>query len=165
MSMNYQGPGIYRHYKGNLYDVIGLAVDESTGREIQVIYRPIVESSGYSHTSTRPINGVETPTEFWRRPLIVFNDTITRLTGERMANVVDEFVDTPRFELVTAKAFRSEVLPWYPEIWLVVSTTGSEGVRRMDHEGDYDDGDLLLCVSVDRGEVQTRLVVTKESSE
>ena len=31
--------GVYRHYKGNLYDVIGLATHSETGERL-VVYRP-----------------------------------------------------------------------------------------------------------------------------
>lgn len=36
-------PGIYRHYKGNKYEVIGTGKDTET-EEVVVIYRPLYES-------------------------------------------------------------------------------------------------------------------------
>lgn len=32
-------PGLYRHYKGNLYTVLGIALHSETGEEL-VVYRP-----------------------------------------------------------------------------------------------------------------------------
>ncbi len=37
MSVN---PGIYKHYKGNLYEVIGVATHSET-EEMHVVYRPL----------------------------------------------------------------------------------------------------------------------------
>jgi hypothetical protein len=36
-------PGIYRHYKGNRYEVIGIGKDTETEEDV-VIYRPLYES-------------------------------------------------------------------------------------------------------------------------
>jgi hypothetical protein len=45
MSTNYDGPGVYRHYKGGLYEVLGLGVKEATlgslEEEFDVVYRPL----------------------------------------------------------------------------------------------------------------------------
>lgn len=42
---NYQGPGTYRHYKGGLYEVVGLGVREASlgtlEEEFDVLYRPV----------------------------------------------------------------------------------------------------------------------------
>jgi len=42
---NYQGPGVYRHYKGSLYDVEGLATHSESG-ERMVMYNSIVPVGG-----------------------------------------------------------------------------------------------------------------------
>lgn len=38
--MSYEGPGTYRHYKGGMYEAIGLALEEATLNRV-VVYRPI----------------------------------------------------------------------------------------------------------------------------
>jgi hypothetical protein len=38
-------PGRYRHYKGNEYEVIGMAQHSET-REMMVVYRPLYEEGG-----------------------------------------------------------------------------------------------------------------------
>lgn len=68
----WRGPGFYRHYEGGVVEATGLSVDQSTGRHINVILRPIQESSTRSDTSTRPIDGVEIPTQFWHEDLEEF---------------------------------------------------------------------------------------------
>lgn len=52
-------PGRYRHYKGNLYDVIGVGEDTET-EETVVIYRPLYKSD----------------VDYWVRPLVMFCDTV-----------------------------------------------------------------------------------------
>lgn len=43
--MPYQGPGIYEHYKGGFYEVLGLAVREETLQAenpvVEVVYKPV----------------------------------------------------------------------------------------------------------------------------
>lgn len=56
--------GIYRHYKGGRYEVVGCARHESTG-ETLVIYRPL-----------EPTDALPAGVEFWTRPLDIFNQTI-----------------------------------------------------------------------------------------
>lgn len=36
--MSYNGPGVYRHYKGGLFDAVGVAEHESTGQRF-IIYK------------------------------------------------------------------------------------------------------------------------------
>lgn len=62
-------PGVYRHYKGKLYDVIGIATHSETGERL-VVYRP-----QYGERA------------LWVRPLAMFTETV----------VVDG-VGRPRFE-------------------------------------------------------------------
>lgn len=55
----YEGKGIYRHYKGGLYEVLGIGLEEAT-LAIVVIYSPIDEPTdfmkGFGATMwTRPI--------------------------------------------------------------------------------------------------------------
>ncbi|MCP5207029.1 MAG: DUF1653 domain-containing protein [Hahellaceae bacterium] len=64
--------GTYRHYKGNLYEVLGTARHSET-EEMLVVYRPQYGAQ-----------------ELWVRPLFMFNETVT-LDGETI----------PRFELVS----------------------------------------------------------------
>jgi hypothetical protein len=51
-------PGRYRHYKGNLYEVIGVATHSETG-ELEVVYRPLYGERG-----------------LWVRPLEMFVGTV-----------------------------------------------------------------------------------------
>lgn len=51
-------PGIYRHYKGNLYEVSGLARHSETGEEM-VVYRALYGSFG-----------------LWVRPAAMFAETV-----------------------------------------------------------------------------------------
>jgi hypothetical protein len=57
--------GIYRHYKGNLYQVIGVAT-HSESLEQQVVYRPLYGERG-----------------LWVRPLDMFNGFVL-LDGEEV---------------------------------------------------------------------------------
>ena len=61
--------GKYRHYKGNYYDVIGVARHSETNEEL-VVYRPQYGEKG-----------------LWVRPLVMFNETVEH-NGKRQ----------PRFE-------------------------------------------------------------------
>lgn len=51
-------PGIYRHYKDNLYEVIGVAKHSET-EEPHVVYRPLYGDRG-----------------LWIRPLSMFTETV-----------------------------------------------------------------------------------------
>jgi hypothetical protein len=64
--------GSYRHYKGNMYNVVGIALHSET-EEALVIYRP------------------EDGAQLWARPLTMFVETVE----------VDGAI-VPRFELVAA---------------------------------------------------------------
>lgn len=56
--------GIYRHYKGNLYEVIGVAIHSET-LENMVVYQSLYETSDYpKHT-------------LWVRPAMMFEETVT----------------------------------------------------------------------------------------
>jgi hypothetical protein len=52
-------PGIYEHYKGNRYEVIGVGKDTETEADV-VIYRPLYESD----------------VAYWVRPYSMFIDTV-----------------------------------------------------------------------------------------
>jgi hypothetical protein len=52
-------PGRYRHYKGNEYEVVGVARHSETGERL-VVYRPLYGDSG-----------------LWVRPLAMFAETVT----------------------------------------------------------------------------------------
>ncbi|HEY8914269.1 DUF1653 domain-containing protein [Lacisediminihabitans sp.] len=51
-------PGLYRHYKGNLYDVVGTATHSET-EETLVVYRALYGDNG-----------------LWVRPLAMFRETV-----------------------------------------------------------------------------------------
>ena len=51
-------PGVYRHYKGELYDVIGVATHSETGERL-VVYRPQYGERG-----------------LWVRPLGMFTEAV-----------------------------------------------------------------------------------------
>jgi hypothetical protein len=68
-------PGVYRHYKGPLYYVLGLSKDSET-EEVFVIYRPLYESN-WPH--------------LWQRRLSMFCE-----------NVEFEGRTVPRFALVAS---------------------------------------------------------------
>lgn len=53
-------PGIYKHFKGNRYQVIDIATHSETS-EPHVIYRPLYGEGG-----------------LWIRPLAMFDETIVR---------------------------------------------------------------------------------------
>jgi hypothetical protein len=58
-------PGRYRHYKGNEYEVIGVARHSETDERV-VVYRPLYNDSG-----------------LWVRPLAMFVEEVT-VNGERV---------------------------------------------------------------------------------
>ncbi|MGM0450158.1 MAG: DUF1653 domain-containing protein [Pseudomonadota bacterium] len=53
-------PGIYRHFKGNRYEVIGVARHSETEEDL-VVYRPLYGEGG-----------------LWVRPLGMFTETVER---------------------------------------------------------------------------------------
>lgn len=57
--------GRYRHFKGGLYEVIGVALHSETGEEM-VVYRALYGEG-----------------EFWVRPLAMWNDMVCR-DGQEM---------------------------------------------------------------------------------
>lgn len=61
--MNELKPGLYRHYKGTEYDVIGVARHTET-KEKMVVYRARYDSEEFG------------PKAFWVRPLAMFTDTV-----------------------------------------------------------------------------------------
>lgn len=62
-------PGIYRHYKDQLYEVIGIARHSETEEE-HVVYRPMYGAR-----------------ELWIRPLTMFTETI-EVDGKQMQRFV-----------------------------------------------------------------------------
>jgi hypothetical protein len=87
--VNYSGPGIYRHYKGGLYEVLGSGLKEDTvvkednpdaGPEVVlVVYRPVPFHEKESLLDDRN-------EDFWLRELNDFN-----------ASVMTGFGAAPRF--------------------------------------------------------------------
>lgn len=59
--------GLYRHYKGNQYEVIG-TVRHSETEEVLVLYKPCYGER-----------------EMWARPLVMFCETVTTKDGETVA--------------------------------------------------------------------------------
>ena len=53
-------PGRYRHFKGNFYEVLGVARHSETGEQL-VVYRPLYGERG-----------------LWVRPLSMWNETVER---------------------------------------------------------------------------------------
>ena len=68
-------PGTYRHYKGQLYDVLGVGRNSETEEEV-VIYRPLYPPE----------------VAFWVRPLAMFEETVM-VDGE--AHLRFEKIDQP----------------------------------------------------------------------
>ncbi len=58
--MNTPKPGIYRHFKGNRYELIGIAAHSETGEQMAV-YRPLYGEGG-----------------LWVRPLAMWNEPVVR---------------------------------------------------------------------------------------
>lgn len=69
-------PGIYRHYKGNLYRVIGIARHSETEEDL-VIYQPLYDSE----------------VKYWVRPLAMFAEKV-EVNGHAK----------PRFEFIGKRA-------------------------------------------------------------
>lgn len=59
LSVPYMKPGRYKHYRGDLYEVLGTGLDTETLDPV-VIYKPLYES----------------PVTWWVRPLSIFNEEI-----------------------------------------------------------------------------------------
>jgi hypothetical protein len=55
--------GIYKHYKGNLYEVIGIAHHSETLEEL-VVYKALYDTPDFGYGA------------IWVRPLAMFNETI-----------------------------------------------------------------------------------------
>jgi Protein of unknown function (DUF1653) len=85
----YEGPGIYVHYKGGYYRVLGVAKHESTGKEL-VIY----SSYSIEHDLDRWMAGVD----FVARPL-------TKDDG-----------DDPFNEMVPQRNFPPDFLPRFKKV-------------------------------------------------
>jgi hypothetical protein len=87
--MPYEGPGIYRHYKGPIYQVHGLSIRESSKSDPnfnarnselhEVVYEP-------HENHARASALYHSPVRFWTRELDDFD-----------ATVVHESVEQPRF--------------------------------------------------------------------
>ena len=69
--------GLYKHYKGNLYEVIGFAHHSETLEEL-VVYKALYDTPDFGYGA------------IWVRPLAMFNETI----------VVDG-IEVKRFEKVS----------------------------------------------------------------
>ena len=55
--------GLYKHYKGNLYEVIGVAHHSETMEEM-VVYKALYDTPDFGYGA------------IWVRPLAMFNETI-----------------------------------------------------------------------------------------
>ncbi len=56
-------PGLYRHYKGNLYEVLGIGRDADSHDDV-VIYRALYDSEEFGNNA------------FWSRSLSVFAEKV-----------------------------------------------------------------------------------------
>ncbi|MFI5212859.1 MAG: DUF1653 domain-containing protein [Candidatus Saccharimonadales bacterium] len=67
--------GVYEHYKGNRYEVIGVGKDSETETDV-VIYRPLYESDVH----------------YWVRPYAMFIETVTlnNMVRPRFKKVMDD---------------------------------------------------------------------------
>lgn len=70
--------GRYKHFKGNLYEVIGIARHSETLEEL-VVYKALYESPEFGKDS------------LWVRPLNMFEETV-EVNGERKPRF--EFIET-----------------------------------------------------------------------
>lgn len=130
--MPYEGPGIYRHYKGGLYDVVMLIVDEET------MYKPgqdpladaYVEGIGAENVNpptTRVVYKPLTPgslledreEEGWGRKLEVFNEEVPEPGPETVGAMI------PRFERETCDQCEGKDLTHVGGGMVVCSTCGS----------------------------------------
>jgi hypothetical protein len=68
--MSYRGKGIYRHYKGGMYEMICLGVEEATLKPV-VIYKPL------DGPMPGDIKGMPEGIECWTRPLDDFNHDVS----------------------------------------------------------------------------------------
>ena len=76
--MNQITPGVYKHYKGNLYEVIGVARSSEDIHTQLVIYKQLYES--------KALDGTSLPKgTLWARPKEMFLETITMNDGTKMA--------------------------------------------------------------------------------
>ena len=75
--MNKPAPGKYKHYKGNLYEVVDTVIHSETLEEL-VLYKPLYETQD-------EYNG-----KLWVRPLTMFMENV-EIEGELI----------PRFKLLT----------------------------------------------------------------
>jgi hypothetical protein len=100
--MPYDGPGIYEHYKGGRYEVVGLGFAERVKEsgdgpheEIhqQVVYRPLSEGSLLA----------DTPVTFWLRGLKDFDAMVTVAPDLRPTQV-------PRFKRVGPRLALGRIL-------------------------------------------------------
>lgn len=93
---NYRGPGLYRHYKGDEYRVLGRGLSEETVRkpgqpehddagpeEVRVIYEPLSPGSLLEKRDE----------DFWTREFSVFNEQVRVRRGL-------DWVWVPRFEKI-----------------------------------------------------------------
>ena len=96
--MGNEHEGIYRHFKGNYYEVVGSAVDEATG-EAFILYRQMYEPFGY-----------------WIRPEKMFFGEKQTDTGpiKRFKKVGVSLVNSLRWEKIESLTLRhSETLAEY----------------------------------------------------
>lgn len=121
VSVNYEGPGIYQHYKGGVYEVLGLGVREETvikphdapideehqNPTIVVIYKPLTPGSMLGRGA---FHGVD----FWERTLEDFDAQVMPISpiadeaqfkqvpGEPLISS-DAVAPVPRFKMLAAK--------------------------------------------------------------
>lgn len=68
---------VYRHYKGNLYQVLNIAEHTETGEQL-VIYRPFREDGALNY-------------KIWARPLSMFEGTLEVQRFTRVDEVIESW--------------------------------------------------------------------------
>jgi hypothetical protein len=113
MSTNYKGPGIYRHYKGGEYEVIGLAVREETvlkpgdvGYALAKMNHTPTGTTVVVYKPLTPGSILEERTEtMWTRELADFNEQRVRVRIDGTEALGDAGVGyVPRFEFISESA-------------------------------------------------------------
>lgn len=95
-------PGFYRHYKGKLYHVLGVAQHSET-QELYVVYTPLYEHSGVG-LSIRPLEMFKEIVKVPKfSPLGNFTTHGEKATFSGKPITFGDYVEVPRFEFIGDK--------------------------------------------------------------